>query len=59
MKNLEMYGVQEMNANEMKKTDGGFVFWAALGVAVITACVVEVIGDWDNFKAGLAGKCES
>lgn len=25
MKNLENYGVQEMNAKEMKKTDGGIL----------------------------------
>ena len=26
MKNLENFGVQEMNANELKSTNGGFFF---------------------------------
>ena len=36
MKTLEMnnYGVQEMNANEMKEVDGGSVILFLLGVAV-------------------------
>ncbi|QCX37569.1 hypothetical protein FF125_03640 [Aureibaculum algae] len=37
MKNLENYGVQEMNAKEIKATDGGgFLAWilgAAIGIA--------------------------
>ena len=50
MKNLENYGVQEMSAKEIKKTDGGW-FWPIVAAAV----VYEIVSDWDNFKAGLTG----
>ena len=38
MKNLQNYGVQALNAKEIKETDGGFfatAFLTVLGVAVI------------------------
>jgi hypothetical protein len=28
MKNLENFGVQELNAKEIKETDGGFRLWS-------------------------------
>ena len=34
MKHLENYGVQELNAREMKTTDGGDGLWYALGYIV-------------------------
>ena len=39
MKNLENYGVLQMNAQEMRETDGGFP-WLILGIVAI----VTVIG---------------
>ena len=38
MKNLENYGVQEMNAGEMRETDGGF--W----LEILFVAAVFVIG---------------
>lgn len=35
MKNLEIYGVQEMNTQEMKKTDGGNPFWVLVGAGIL------------------------
>ena len=49
MKNLENYGVQEMNAEEMRKTDGGNLL-ADIGKAISDAveAIGEAIGDaWD------------
>ncbi len=34
MKNLEMYGVQEMNATEMKGTDGGIWGFIVAGIMI-------------------------
>jgi hypothetical protein len=48
--NLENLNLVELNAQEMKGTDGGFV-WVILG-AIATACVA----DWDNFERGLSGE---
>ena len=31
---------------------------ALVGTALLTAAIYEIISDWDNFKAGLAGKPE-
>ena len=33
-KNLENYGVQELNAREIQETDGGFLEWIAVAVSV-------------------------
>ncbi len=55
MKNLILndFGVQEMNAEEMRETDGG-KFWGPL---FLGAFVAELIFDgpkqcWEDFKAG-------
>lgn len=56
---LENYGVSEMETREMKEANGGVFGWDDLAIAVITLVVAEIISDWDNFKAGLNGNCES
>ncbi len=50
MKNLEKFGVQELTTVEQRELEGGW-FWPVLAAAI----VVEIIGDWANFKAGLSG----
>ena len=49
---------QNLQTTDLKSTElveiNGCIFWEALVIALI----VEVISDWDNFKAGLAGKPE-
>jgi lactobin A/cerein 7B family class IIb bacteriocin len=52
MKNLENYGVQEMNATELSGTDGGF--WPAIVVGLVIGAAIEIMGDWEHFKQGLA-----
>jgi len=46
MKNLDLnkYGVQEMNAEEMKKTDGG-LWWVGLGVGILSALAWDIISN--------------
>jgi len=56
---LEKYGVSEMETREMKAANGGLAWYAAIGVGIAIAAVTEIIRDWDNFKAGLNGNCES
>ena len=55
---LEKIGVQEMNIKQMKKINGGFGVWAAIAIGLAIAAGAEIFGGWDNFKAGLFGKCE-
>ncbi len=52
MKNLENYGVREMNAVEMRETDGGNLL-ADIGKAISDAveAIGEAIGDAWNWVA--------
>jgi hypothetical protein len=47
------YQIRDLTLTEQKEVNGG-ILWEAL----IVAAFVAVIADWDNFKAGLAGKPE-
>jgi len=49
--NLEAYGLQEMSRTETSEIDGGG-FWAIAGAGLVIAAGAEIIGDWDEFKAG-------
>ncbi len=55
MKNLENFGVQELNSKEIRETDGGY-WWVLQGA--IGTFLYEVVNDWENnvaaFKAGEA-----
>lgn len=45
----------EIPVREQQQLNGGIApFFVGLGIAIAAA----VIGDWDNFKNGLAGKPE-
>ncbi len=55
MKNLENYGVQEMNAMEIRNTDGGVLGWDDFIVGTALLVVGAIITDWDDFKAGISG----
>ncbi len=61
MKNLESYGVQEMDTREMKQTDGGF--FAIIGGIIFTALAAEVIFEgsaqcWADFVEGFNNAIE-
>lgn len=45
-----------MDREEMHETQGGI--WAAILAGLLIAGGVQILGDWDNFKAGLAGRAE-
>ena len=49
MKNLENYGVQEINAEEIRETDGGFL--GILLAAAATYLVYETLGNWEASNA--------
>lgn len=46
MKNLENYGVQELNANEIKKTDGGDAGSLLRGSLYLGTSAAHAIGDF-------------
>jgi lactobin A/cerein 7B family class IIb bacteriocin len=54
MKNLQNFGVQELNAEEIREIDGGIIHW--FWPIAAGAVVVAIISDWKNFKAGLFGR---
>ena len=47
------YQITDLTLTEQRGVNGGF-FWGPL----LVAAAIAVIADWDNFKAGLAGKPE-
>ncbi len=51
--NIQNYGVAKMSTREKREINGG---WINLVIGLVIAAAVEVISDWGNFKAGLAGK---
>lgn len=50
---LKSMGLQELDPRELEINNGGWLKEALFVIAV------ALISDWDNFKAGLAGNCES
>lgn len=59
MKNLQNFGVQELNAKETREIEGGIFGLddlAALGIGLTIAAAVEIMGDWEHFKDGLFGR---
>jgi hypothetical protein len=55
---LNDYRVKELEITEKKSIEGGLAWWVAIGVGIAIGAANEIIKDWDNFKAGLAGKPE-
>ena len=45
MKNLESFGVQELNAKEIRETDGGFAGWVV--GAFLGSFLYGIVEDWD------------
>lgn len=52
MKSLENYGVQELNATEIRNTDGGAMVWDDILVLLGIALVVSLV---DNFGDAIDG----
>ena len=61
MKNLDLngFGIQEMNAEEMRLTEGGFP-WVAIGIFIAQGIIWDTINDIEgsanSFKKGLLAK---
>jgi hypothetical protein len=47
------YQIADLTLTEQREVNGG-VLWEKL----VYAALVNILNDWDNFKAGLAGKPE-
>lgn len=58
MENLEKYGIQVLDRNEVNKTNGGVFGIDDFLVGVAVAAVVAIITDWDDFKSGFASAFE-
>ena len=48
MKNLENYGVQELDAREIQETDGGLVFLTVMAVVMAVTIVAAPIIAWQS-----------
>ncbi|QEC51361.1 hypothetical protein EDD80_101135 [Anseongella ginsenosidimutans] len=60
MKNtsIENTVLVSLSEDELRAVNGGLVFWTAVAAGVCISAITEIISDWDNFKAGLSGRCE-
>ena len=52
MKNLENYGVLELNGQEIKEIDGSVIGFDDILVGLGIAAGAAIVNDWDNFKKG-------
>ncbi len=48
----------ELSESELGQIEGGS-FWVALGVGILITSWSQIVGDWDNFKNGIAGRRET
>ncbi len=58
MKNLENYGVQTLNAQEIRETEGGLFGiddLTVLAIGLIIVAATAIVNDWDDFKTGISG----
>ena len=57
MKNLENFGVQELNAKEIRNTDGGFLQYLAAALLYFAVeTVTNPVSSGNAFVAGLNGE---
>jgi hypothetical protein len=54
MKNLENYGVLEMDAKEIRGIDGGFVWYIWVAGAVAADIAMNPVSAWETFKEGFS-----
>ena len=58
MKDLNKFGVQELNAKEIKETQGGLLFLTILGAAAAVAGIVYLAGEIAYMKGRSDGNCD-
>jgi hypothetical protein len=47
----------ELNESELRLIEGGSIL-GGLAIGLAIAAFAQIVGDWDNFKNGLAGRPE-
>ncbi len=47
----------ELNESELKQIEGGSIL-GGLAIGLAITVFAQIVGDWDNFKNGLAGRPE-
>lgn len=51
----ENWRITPLTESDLQQIEGG---WIRVAIGLAIAAGAEIIGDWDNFKRGLAGKPE-
>lgn len=49
-------GLHEISEDEKKQINGGFFGLDDLIIGLTIGAAVQIMSDWDNFKAGLSGR---
>lgn len=47
----------QLSETELRQTEGGSIL-GGLAIGVAITIFAQIIGDWDNFKNGIAGRPE-
>jgi tetrahydromethanopterin S-methyltransferase subunit G len=54
--NVNNLNLVELNAKDAKDTNGGdFGIVSGIVVGIVVGAAVQIMSDWENFEAGLAG----
>jgi len=56
MKIQNFENLSEISIEEQRGINGGFFGLDDLVIGLVIGAAVEIISDWDNFKAGLSGR---
>lgn len=48
--------MEKLEKNQLERINGGIFGWDDVLVGLAITAGAQIIADWDNFKAGLAGK---
>jgi hypothetical protein len=52
---IQNSSLKELNNDECKKINGGLFGLDDIIVGIVVGAAIEIMSDWDNFKAGLSG----
>ncbi|MFT4737124.1 MAG: hypothetical protein ACJAZM_003025 [Cyclobacteriaceae bacterium] len=53
---LSINSMEKLEKNQLERINGGIFGWDDVLVGLAITAGAQIIADWDNFKAGLAGK---
>ncbi len=57
MKNVESIKLIELSENDKLSINGGLGVFETILAGAAIAAIADVINNWDDFKAGLFGRC--